>query len=192
MTVTYAEGVRISEPDQSPFANRLTPYAAPSAENDAALIAQAVETARAADAVVLVLGENETVTRESFGTDLGEGPLYGDTDNLELPGRQNELVRELEKLGKPTVAVLLNGRALSIEKLSRAVPAIIEGWYLGQETGNAVAGVLFGDTNPSGRLPVTIARNVGQLPAFYYRKRGGASWICPRFQYPRCIRLVSV
>ena len=168
--VTYAEGVRITEPDQNPLANRLAPYAAPSAETDAALIAQAVETARAADAVVLVLGENETVTRESFGTDLGEKPLYGDTDNLELPGRQNELVRELEKLGKPTVAVLLNGRALSIEQLSRSVPAVIEGWYLGQETGNAIAGVLFGDTNPSGRLPVAVARNVGQLPAFYYRK----------------------
>lgn len=67
------------------------------------------------------------------------------------------------------VAVLLNGKAYSIEKLSAQVPAIVEGWYLGQETGNAIADVLSGDVNPSGHLPVTIARNVGQLPVYYYK-----------------------
>ncbi len=67
------------------------------------------------------------------------------------------------------MAVLLNGRAYAIESLSRKAPAIVEGWYLGQETGNAIADVLFGDVNPSGHLPVTIARNVGQLPVFYYK-----------------------
>ena len=170
VTVTYAEGVRISEPDESPQANKFAPYEVPSADKDAALIAQAVAVARAADAVVLVLGENEAIDREAFGTDFGERPLLGDTDNLELPGRQNELVRELAKLGKPTVAVLLNGRPLSVDVLSQSVPAILEGWYLGQETGNAIASVLFGDINPSGRLPVTVARNVGQLPVYYYRK----------------------
>ena len=64
---------------------------------------------------------------------------------------------------------MLNGRPYSIEKLAQQVPAIVEGWYLGQETGNAIAGVLFGDVNPSGHLPVTIARNVGQLPVYYYK-----------------------
>src|SRR5262249_53585282 len=91
-----------------------------------------------------------------------------DSDILELPGRQNDLVREVAKLGKPVVAVLLNGRPYSIGTLTQSVPAIMEGWYLGQETGPAGAGVLFGDINPSGRLPVTIARNVGQLPVYYY------------------------
>jgi beta-glucosidase len=67
------------------------------------------------------------------------------------------------------VAVLLNGKAYSIEPLVAEVPAILEGWYLGQETGNAIADVLFGDVNPSGHLPVTIARNVGQLPVYYYK-----------------------
>jgi len=67
------------------------------------------------------------------------------------------------------VAVVLNGKPYSLEKLSQQVPGIIEGWYLGQETGNAISGVLFGDTNPSGHLPVTIARNVGQLPVYYYK-----------------------
>jgi beta-glucosidase len=168
--VTYAEGARISEPDASAYANKFAPYEAPSAEKDAALIAQAVEAARSADVVILALGENETITREALGTGLSDKPSFGDSDTLELPGRQNELVGEILKLGKPTVAVLLNGRPLSIEQLSRSVPAILEGWYLGQETGNAIAGVLFGDVNPSGHLTVTVARNVGQLPVFYYRK----------------------
>lgn len=167
--VSYAEGVRISEPDKDPGLNKMTPYQAPSAEKDAALIAQAVETARKADVVVLVLGGNETITREAFAGFGGGKPSLGDTDDLELPGRQNELVREVMKLGKPTVAVLLNGRPLSAVELSKSVPAILEGWYLGQETGNAVAGVLFGDVDPSGRLAVTIGRGAGQLPVFYYR-----------------------
>ena len=72
-------------------------------------------------------------------------------------------------MGKPTVAVLLNGKAYSITELSAKVPGIVEGWYLGQETGNAIAGVLFGDVNPSGHLPVSIPRNVGQLPVYYYK-----------------------
>ena len=96
--------------------------------------------------------------------------MIGDSDTLELPGRQMDLVREIVKLGKPTVAVLLNGKAYAVTELAARVPAILEGWYLEQETGNAVAGVLlFGDVNPSGHLPVTIARNVGQLPVYYYK-----------------------
>ena len=162
--VVYAEGCRISEPDAAPNSNEYLPYKAPSAENDMRLIDEAVETAKNADVVVLVLGGNENVSREATS-----GQLKGDTDTLELPGRQSELVDRIAKLGKPTIAVLLNGRAYAIESLSRQVPAIVEGWYLGQETGHAIADVLFGDVNPSGHLPVTIARNVGQLPVFYYK-----------------------
>jgi beta-glucosidase len=167
--VTYAEGVRVSEPDKDPISNKLAPYKAPSPEKDSALIAEAVETARKADVVVLVLGGNETVTREAFAGFGGAKASLGDTDDLELPGRQNELVREVVKLGKPTVAVLLNGRPYSIVELSRSAGAILEGWYLGQETGTALAGVLFGDVNPSGKLPVTIAQSAAQLPVFYYK-----------------------
>ena len=169
VNVSYAEGVRISEPDRNAVANKLAPYVAPSADKDSSLIAEAVETARKADVVILVLGGNETITREAFAGFAGNKPSLGDSDDLELPGRQNDLVREMVKLGKPTVAVLLNGRPYSIVKLSQSVPAILEGWYLGQETGNAVAGVLFGDVNPSGKLPVTIAQSAGQLPVFYYK-----------------------
>lgn len=167
VAVTYAEGVRISEPDQDAASNKLVPFQAPSLEQDTALIAAAIDTARKADVILLVLGGNETVTREAIPAGANGKASLGDTDDLDLPGRQNQLVRELTKLNKPTVAVLLNGRAHSIVELSGTLPAILEGWYLGQETGNAVAGVLFGDVNPSGKLPVTIARSAGQLPVFY-------------------------
>lgn len=168
--VVYAEGCRISEPDAAPNFNSFMPYKAPKEETDRKLMKEAVDVASSADVVVLVLGGNEAVSREAAGQTLGESnPAYGDSDTLELPGRQNELVHEIAKLGKPMVAVLLNGKAYSIEQLAADVPGVLEGWYLGQETGNAVADVLFGDVNPSGHLPVTIARNVGQLPVYYYK-----------------------
>jgi beta-glucosidase len=72
--------------------------------------------------------------------------------------------------GTPTVVVLINGRPLTINTIAEHVPAILEGWYLGQETGTAVADVLFGDVNPGGKLPITFPRSVGQLPAYYYQK----------------------
>ncbi len=162
--VIYAEGCRISEPDKGPNFNSTEPYKAPNEETDRTLIQEAIETAKTADMVVLALG-GKVVAREAVAKFLA-----GDSDTLELPGRQNELVQEIAKLGKPMVAVLLNGRPYSIEQVAAKVPAILEGWYLGQETGNAIADVLFGDVNPSGHLPVTIARNVGQLPVYYYRE----------------------
>lgn len=167
--VVFAEGCRISEPDTAPNINTMSPYYAPSDEADQKLMQEALETAKTADVIVFALGGNEVISRESIGN-IGQGkPAYGDSDTLELPGRQNELVQQIAKLGKPMVAVLLNGKAYAIEPLVSAVPAVVEGWYLGQETGNAIAGVLFGDVNPSGHLPVSIARNVGQLPVYYYK-----------------------
>jgi beta-glucosidase len=169
VNVVYAEGCRISEPDTAPNLNSLFPYESPKEETDRKLMQEALEAAKTADVIVLALGGNETVSRESIGNIGMPKPSYGDSDTLELPGRQNELVREIAQLGKPVVAVLLNGKAYAIEQLSSEAPAILEGWYLGQETGNAIADVLFGDVNPSGHLPVTIARNVGQLPMYYYK-----------------------
>ena len=167
--VVSAEGCKISEPDTAPNLNAIMPYDAPKEDADQKLMQEAIETAKSADVVVLALGGNEMVSRESIGN-IGMGrPSYGDSDTIELPGRQNELVHEIAKLGKPTVAVLLNGKAYAIESLTADAPAILESWYLGQETGNAIAGVLFGDVNPSGHLPVSIARNVGQLPVYYYK-----------------------
>jgi len=144
--------------------NMLAAYKAPSPEADQKLMAEAVETGKSADVIVFALGGNEVVSRESVG-----GPTIGDSDTLELPGLQDELVGQIAKLGKPMIAVLLNGKAYAIGQLASEVPAIVEGWYPGQETGNAIADVLFGDVNPSGHLPVTIASNVGQLPVYYYK-----------------------
>jgi beta-glucosidase len=129
------------------------------------LIADAVETARKADVVVMVLGDNEQTSREAWAD-----THLGDRSSLDLLGQQNDLARAVFALGKPTVVILLNGRPLSVNYLAENAPALIEGWYLGQETGNAVADVLFGRSSPGGKLPVSIARNVGQLPIFYNRK----------------------
>jgi len=129
------------------------------------LIPEAVETARKADAIVMVLGDNEQLSREAWADNH-----LGDRSSLDLVGQQEELARKVLALGKPTVVILLNGRPLSVNYLAANAPALIEGWYLGQETGNALADVLFGRVNPGGKLPVSFARNVGQLPIFYNRK----------------------
>jgi beta-glucosidase len=87
-----------------------------------------------------------------------------------MVGRQDELVNALAGLGKPVIAFLFNGRPLSVRNLVEKAPVIFECWYLGQETGHAVAEVLFGDTNPGGKLPITIPRSAGHIPAYYNYK----------------------
>ncbi|WP_300974942.1 glycoside hydrolase family 3 N-terminal domain-containing protein [Sphingomonas sp. LHG3406-1] len=159
--VSYAEGVRLTETRcWSCDEVKLVPP-----ETNRKLIAEAVAAARNADTIVLVLGENEQLSREAWADNH-----LGDRDNLDLVGQQEELARALLALGKPTVVLLLNGRPLAVNYLAENAPALIEGWYLGQETGNAVADVLFGAVNPGGKLPVSFARSVGQLPMFYNRK----------------------
>ncbi len=128
-------------------------------------ITEAVEVARSADVVVLALGGNEQTSREAWGLNH-----MGDRTSLDLIGRQEELVQAMLALGKPVIVLLFNGRPLSINFLSRNVPAILECWYLGQETGHAVADVLFGDFNPGGKLPISFARSAGHLPVFYNYK----------------------
>jgi len=132
---------------------------------DGALVAEAARTAAAADVVLLVLGQNEQLSREAWAD-----THRGDRDNLGLVGRQMDLVRAVLAAGKPTIALLINGGPLAVPELARDVPAILEGFYLGEETGTAVASVLFGDTSPSGRLPVTIPRDAGTLPVYYNYK----------------------
>jgi beta-glucosidase len=94
----------------------------------------------------------------------------GDRTSLDLIGRQEELVKAMVATGKPVIVFLFNGRPLSINYVSQNVPVIFECWYLGQETGTAVAEVLFGDFSPGGKLPITIPRSAGHLPAFYNYK----------------------
>ena len=159
--VVYSEGVRLTE-SREWAADDVDPV---SDEVNDRLIAEAGEAARGADVVLMVLGENEQLSREGWAeTHLGDRPT------LELFGRQMDLARQIFALGKPTVVLLLNGRPLAIQDLLENADAVIEGWYLGQETGNAVADVLFGRANPGGRLPVTFARSAGHLPVFYNHK----------------------
>jgi beta-glucosidase len=128
-------------------------------------IQQAVEVAQGADVVILVLGDNEQTSREAWSKSH-----LGDRPQLRLVGRQEALVNAIVTTGKPVIILLLNGRPLSINYLQQVAPVIFECWYLGQETGRAVAEVLFGDFNPCGKLPITIPRSAGHLPAFYNYK----------------------
>jgi len=139
------------------------------AEDRQGLLEEAVALAKTSDAVVLVLGENEGLSREAWAEEH-----LGDRSNLELVGNQRQLAHALlqvaKETGKPLVLVLSNGRPLALGELADTMPAIIEAWYLGQETGAAVANVLFGDVNPSGKLPLTFVRSAGHIPGFYNHK----------------------
>ena len=157
----YAEAVRITE--KRIWAQDEVKLVDPAV--NAKLIAEAVEVAKQADVIVMVLGDNEQTSREAWADNH-----LGDRDSLDLIGQQNDLAKAIFDLNKPTVVFLLNGRPLSINLLAQRADAIIEGWYLGQETGNAAADILFGRANPGGKLPVSIARDVGQLPIYYNRK----------------------
>jgi beta-glucosidase len=134
-------------------------------EEDRKLIREAVATARSADVVVLAIGGNEQTSREGWSKNH-----LGDRANLKLIGLQEELFKALMATGKPVIVLLFNGSPLETPFIDEHAPVIFECWYLGQETGAAVADVLFGDYNPSGKLPVTIPRSAGHLPAFYNHK----------------------
>jgi len=133
----------------------------------------AAAAARQAEAVVLVLGENEWGAPDRKGTS-GEG--Y-DSATLELTGLQPELFRAVLETGTPVVVVLINGRPLAIPEVAARAPALLEAWVPGESGGRAVAEVLFGDVNPSGRLPVTLPRHAGQLPVFYDAPPSKSYWI---------------
>ena len=160
--VLYAEGCRITESKPIWEEDKVIPA---DPKLDEKRISDAVDVVAKADVGVVVVGENEQTSRE------GWSPTHlGDRDNLDLLGRQDELVSRLLATGKPVVVILLHGRPNSINFIKEHVPAILDGWYLGQEGGAAMADVLFGDYNPAGRLPITVPRSVGQLPDYYYQK----------------------
>lgn len=159
--VLYSEGCGITQPGSW---NQDEVLPSDPAE-DRKLIAAAVRTARQADVLVLAIGGNQQTSREAWSL-----KHMGDRTSLDLIGRQNDLVCALLAVGKPVVVLLFNGRPLSIRDVAESVPAILECWYPGQETGTAIAEILFGDINPSGKLPITIPRSVGHLPAYYNHK----------------------
>lgn len=141
--INYAKGCDINDTDTSGFK-------------------EAVRIADESDVIILVVGEEREMTGEAASR----------TD-LNIPGVQEELVKRIHSLGKPVVVVLMNGRPLTINWISENIPAIVEAWFLGDQTGNAIARVLFGDYNPSGKLPITFPRSTGQIPVYYYQKHTG-------------------
>jgi beta-glucosidase len=124
--------------------------------------AAAVEAAKQADAVVLVLGESAEMSGEASSRSV-----------IDLPGRQMDLARAILATGKPVAAVLVNGRPLTIPWIAENVPAVLVAWQGGTEAGPAAADVLFGDVNPGGKLPITFPRSVGQVPLYYAHKNTG-------------------
>ncbi|MCS7192084.1 MAG: glycoside hydrolase family 3 C-terminal domain-containing protein [Armatimonadetes bacterium] len=126
-------------------------------------ISEAVEIAMQAEVIVLVVGDRSGL----FGRGtVGEGC---DRVDLRLTGHQEQLVKAIVEIGKPVVLVLINGRPVTLGELFEKIPAIVEAWFPGEEGGNAVADVLFGDVNPSGKLPITFPKVVGQVPLHYSR-----------------------
>ncbi len=125
-------------------------------------IPAALAAAKLADAVIVVAGENWTMSGEAASR-----------TNITLPGKQAELIRQLHQIGKPVIVVLLNGRPLDLTNIIDHTDAILEAWYPGSEGGHAVADILFGDYAPVGKLPMTFPRSVGQVPIYYDMKNTG-------------------
>ncbi len=168
--VKYTEGTGIDTDVPTDYDSQFSLELTRSAENvrsetnipETQRIRDAVEIAKQSDVVILAIGGSEATCRENE-----------DIDYLGLRGRQLELVQKVYATGKPCVVVLLGGRPLAINWVAEHIPGIVQGWYLGQETGNAIAKVLFGEINPGGKLPITVPRNVGQVPLFYNKLDGG-------------------
>lgn len=160
--VNYAEGCKITVETGDWFADRSQ---LSDATTDEKLIAEAVTAAKNSDVALVVVGGNENTSKEAWADNH-----LGDRDNLDLVGRQNDLVKAIVGTGKPVIVLLIHSAPLSINYIAEEVPAILDGFYLGQETGIAVADVLFGDYNPAGKLAVSVPRSVGQLPIAYNYK----------------------
>ena len=159
-TLIYARGANITDdPAIVDYLNFLN-FDAPEVTNDPrpaqVMIDEAVKAARQADVVVAVVGESRGMSHESSSR-----------TNLDIPTSQRALISALKATGKPLVLVLMNGRPLSIDVQQQQADAVLETWFSGTEGGNAIADVLFGDYNPSGKLPITFPRSVGQIPTYY-------------------------
>ncbi len=139
------------------------------------LRADAIEKAKQADAVVMVMGLTPSIEGEEMDVQL-EGFRGGDRTDIALPKPQEQLIKDVQALGKPVVLVLMGGSAIAVNWASENTPAILQTWYPGQFGGNAIADVLFGDYNPGGRLPVTFYKSVDQLPPFDDYKMEGHTY----------------
>ena len=157
-TLKYAKGADVLTKDSKvTFVNELKIN-----ETYTSGFTEAIELAKESDIVVIVLGEH--------GYQTGEGRSR---TNIDLPGVQQKLLEAVYKVNKKIVLVLTNGRPLAITCADKNIPAIVEAWQLGVQSGNAIAQVLYGDYNPSGKLPMTFPRSVGQIPIYYNYKNTG-------------------
>ncbi|SEQ94195.1 glycoside hydrolase family 3 N-terminal domain-containing protein [Neolewinella agarilytica] len=161
VNLIYAEGARVVEPGSW----YKDPVVAIPESEDRLRIKAAARAVRQADVIVLAVGGNELTSREAWA----EGH-WGDRPTLDMAGLQNELIDELAKTGKPIVGLVFGGRPLDIANLIEKSSAVFQCFYLGQETGNSVADVLFGKVAPGGKLPISLPRSVGHIPAYYNYK----------------------
>jgi len=166
--VVYAKGVDLSLNGDTISLNNfqyIDPLVLPTHEGNRRKIDSAVAVARSADIIICAVGQNEQFSREA------EAPKhYGDITTLDLPSDQDELVKALVATSKPVIVYLAHGRPLSINYIAEHAGAMLDGWFTGEESGNAAAAILFGDVNPSGKLTVSIPRSVGQIPIYYNHK----------------------
>ncbi|HEX2953876.1 MAG TPA: beta-glucosidase BglX [Bacillota bacterium] len=189
-TVRYAKGCTI-DPEFAAYYLRENPELETRVNTDASLrwlhdeedkegLAEAVEAAKNSDAAIVVVGEASLMS--------GEARCRA---TLDLPGKQLELVKAVQATGTPTVVVLMNGRPLAVTWIEQHIPALLETWFLGTRTGDAIADVLFGKYNPSGKLPVTFPRATGQIPIYYNHKKTGRPDGCQPFYVSRYLDLPS-
>ena len=155
--IVVAKGANVTdEKGIVDFLNQYEPAVSVDKRSAKEMIDEAVNTAKSADVVVAVVGEAQGMAHEASSR----------TD-LVLPQSQRDLIAALKATGKPLVLVLMNGRPLALVKENQQADALLEAWYSGTEGGNAVADILFGDYNPSGKLPMSFPRSVGQIPTYY-------------------------
>jgi beta-glucosidase len=164
--VRYARGANMTDDERVVgylnFLNWDNPEVVQDKRSPGEMIAEAVETARQADTIVVAVGESRGMSHEASSR-----------TTLSLPGSQQTLLRALRTTGKPLVVVLMNGRPLTINWERDNADALLEAWYPGTEGGHAIADVLFGDENPSGKLPISFPRSLGQIPTYYNHLRIG-------------------
>jgi beta-glucosidase len=161
--IVYAKGANVVADPM--FESKFSIYGKPTNRDNRpadVMIQEALDVAKNADVIVAVMGEAAEMSGESSSL-----------TNIDLPENQRDLLKALLKTGKPVVMVLLAGRPMTIKWEDENVPAILNAWFAGSEAGDAIADVLFGDVNPSGKLPATFPQNIGQVPIYYNQKSTG-------------------
>jgi beta-glucosidase len=163
LNILYAKGANITDdPELAKMANVFGEKVDIDSLSPDQLLQQAIETANKADIIVAVVGEASEMSGEAASR-----------SDINLPANQTRLLEALKQTGKPLVVVLMSGRPLTIFKESQLATSLVQAWFLGHESGNAIADVLFGNYNPSGKLSMSFPRNVGQVPVYYNYKNTG-------------------